>query len=139
MIGGLAASAHGSSVATQDIDVCGSFSTENITRLEHALRPYQPWHRMSQIKKKFDAEDISKNTYRNIYLSTDLGQLDFLSEVRGLGSLDEITKNRQVIDMNLGEVVVPVLSLDAIILAKEAMGRPRDLENVKILKAIRDR
>jgi len=74
----------------------------------------------------------------NFTLTTDLGDLDFLGEVTGLGSYKEVkaAADAQIID----GIPVLVLSLSGLIKTKKAAGRARDLyvlpelEGLELLK-----
>jgi hypothetical protein len=74
---------------------------------------------------------------KNLYLQTDLGQLDCLSEVKGVGDFAEV--QRQSIEIELPAGPCRILSLDALIRAKEAMGGPKDQLTILQLKAIQER
>jgi len=137
LVGGFAAMAHGSHLVTTDVDVACSMKPENLEKLFHAVAPYQPKHRMAKPPTPFTIEDARSHAWRNVYLRTDLGQLDCLGEVKGIGDFDEIMKS--CVELEMETFQLKVISLDALIEAKEAMGRPRDLENVRILRAIRER
>lgn len=65
-----------------------------------------------------------------------MGQLECLEHVKGLGKFPHIKP--LCISLDLDDFSCPVISIDALIQAKEAMGRPQDLENAKILRAIRE-
>ena len=73
---------------------------------------------------------------RTLYLDTDWG-LDCLGEVRALGSYEEALGESVTVELVGG--ACRILSIDALIRAKEAMGRPRDREAVLQLRAIRER
>jgi hypothetical protein len=47
IVGGFAAVAHGSTIVTKDLDICIPFSLENVARLEAALGPLHPVHRLT--------------------------------------------------------------------------------------------
>gem|GEM_PF-3804793 len=68
-------------------------------------------------------------------MSMDWGQLDCLGEIKGLGGYEECLAQSEGVDLDGTEV--RVLTLDALITAKRAMGRPRDLHAVLELEAIR--
>jgi len=110
---------------------------ENLTRLYFALEGLHPLHRMAKPPRPFTEEDAGKTHWRNVYLHTDLGQLDCLGELKGIGDFEAVMQRSIVQDLK--DFQLRVISLDALIEAKEAMGRPRDLENAKILRAIRER
>jgi hypothetical protein len=74
---------------------------------------------------------------KNIYLQTDLGKLDCLSAVSGVGSFNDV-KNRSVTaNMSYGEF--RFLNIDALIASKMAVGRERDLDAVRRLVAIKEK
>ena len=74
---------------------------------------------------------------RNLYLDTDYGQLDCLSEVAGVGDYE--AAEAESIEVELDSGPCRILTLDALIRAKEAMGRPRDIEAAVQLRAIREK
>lgn len=134
LVGGLAAVTHGSSMATQDIDICCNFSTENLLRLQSALADLHPVHRMTtnQVPLELDAENRTK--LKNLYLETDMGQLDCLGEILGIGSFEKVKQQSESIELD-GQAC-RILRIDALIVAKKAMGRPKDLETIKQLEVI---
>ena len=72
-----------------------------------------------------------------MYLQTDLGKLDCLSEVAGVGNFDEVKKQSVVAQLSFGEY--RFLNIDALIAAKKAVGRERDLDAVRRLTAIKEK
>ena len=72
---------------------------------------------------------------KNLYLRTDLGVLDCLGEVLGVGSYDDVALHSIEVELPAGKCCV--LGVDALIQAKEAMGRDHDKMTVKQLKAIK--
>lgn len=74
---------------------------------------------------------------KNLYLETDLGILDCLSEVAGLGDFDAVYRQSTSIESSAGRF--RILSLAGLIRAKEAMDRPHDRLTVTQLKAIQER
>jgi hypothetical protein len=137
VIGGMAAVAHGATLLTQDLDVCCAFSAENLLRLQGGLADLHPVHRMTPRRLPLKLTQESGADLKNLYLDTDLGQLDCLSAVTAVGDYTEV--KRQSVEMELGGGVCRVLSLDPLIRSKEALNRPRDLQAVIQLKAIRER
>jgi len=70
----------------------------------------------------------------NLYLETDIGIVDILATITGVGDFAAVTENAE-------EVVVEgrtyrVISLDDLIRTKEALGREKDLLTAKELRAI---
>jgi hypothetical protein len=50
IVGGFAATLHGSSLVTRDLDVCAILSSENVAKLRDALRDLKPAHRLTSQK-----------------------------------------------------------------------------------------
>jgi len=134
LVGGLAAVTHGSSMATQDIDICCDFSTESLLRLQSALADLHPVHRMTtnQVPLKLDAGNCAK--LKNLYLETDMGQLDCLGEISGIGNFETVKQQSEPIELD--DLPCRILRIDALIAAKKAMGRPKDLETIRQLEVI---
>lgn len=137
IVGGFAAMAHGASQLTQDVDVCCAFTPENLRRLAGALKDFHPIHRMTPQRLPLELNDANITRLKNLYLQTDLGQLDCLSEVKGVGDFAEA--QRQSIEVELPAGPCRILSLDALIRAKEAMGGSKDKLTILQLKAIQER
>jgi hypothetical protein len=76
---------------------------------------------------------------KNLYLLTDVGQIDVLGMVEGVGDYAAVA--RKAIEADLGEGVGPckVLDLDGLIAAKRAAGRLKDTPVVHQLEQIRTR
>jgi hypothetical protein len=137
VVGGYAAVAHGASLMTRDVDICCRFSRENLRRLVRTLDEFHPKHRMTPQKLPLEWTDEFAARLKNLYLETDLGVLDCLSEVLGVGDFDEVL--RQSIEINTPSGKCRVLSLEALIRAKDALGRPQDKLAVLQLQVIRER
>lgn len=87
IIGGYAAVAHGSSVVTRDLDICAVLTDETVGKLRSILAEWRPRHRMTPQRLSF--LDFPKaGPVENLYLETDVGVLDVLSSVLGLGDLE---------------------------------------------------
>ncbi len=57
---------------------------------------------------------------------------DIVVHMHGLGSFDEERARAKIVDV--GNVKLPVLALDRIVVSKEATGRPKDLAILPVLK-----
>lgn len=134
LIGGAAMGVQGSAHLTKDIDFCYERTSKNIERLARALQPFHPVLRGAPtgLPFQFDAKTIEAGM--NFTLTTDLGDLDFLGEVSGLGSYKEVLASSERKD--IGGIDCLVLSLDGLIKAKMAAGRPRDLYVLPELRAL---
>lgn len=137
LIGGFAAVVHGSTLVTQDIDVCMSISANSLDKLRDALKDLNPWHRMNrETKLSFLEHPKNADGLNNIYLQTDLGVLDILSETKPAGDFNQI--NAKAIEIPLFGYKCKVISIDDLIKVKETMKRPKDLQAVLELKKVRD-
>jgi len=137
LIGGLASVHYGVTLVTQDIDVCARFTPENLRRIENAVKDLHPRHRLTTNRLPFELTDELCRNLRNIYLTTDLGVLDCLSEVLGIGDFEKVLQQSEAKEFPFGNCYV--LKLDALIAAKSALGRERDLAAVRQLRAIKER
>lgn len=134
LVGGLAAAIHGSSLTTRDVDVCCRFTAVNLLRIQHALEDLHPVHRMRpDLPIALTPEQCAQ--LKNLYIKTDLGVIDCLGSVLGVGDFDEVSKHSMAIELPVGKL--RILDLNTLIQAKEAMGRPHDLITVQHLKAVR--
>jgi len=136
VVGGFAAVAHGSTLMTRDVDICCGFSVENLMLLQQAVADLHPVHRMTPKRLPLALTPDSCGQLQNLYLHTDLGQLDCLSCVSGVGDFEAVKAKSIAVSLPKGPC--RILSLDALIQAKEAMGRERDKEVILHLKAIRE-
>ena len=136
IIGGVAMGLQGSAHLTRDIDFCYARTVKNMERLAAALAPYHPALRGAppDLPDQFDAKTIASGL--NFTLSTDLGDLDFLGEVSGLGSFQEVRAASDTKD--IGGIKCSVLSVEGLIKSKTAAGRPRDLYVLPELRALRE-
>ncbi len=137
IIGGVCGVLHGLSLVTFDLDVCCPFSFENLHRLEDAVRDLHPFHRFGANKLPLELSEELALRLKNLYLQTDLGRLDCLSEVAGIGDYEAVVKNSIPHNTTYGDF--RILNIDALIAAKEAVGRERDLVAVKLLRAIKEK
>ncbi|MFN2480615.1 MAG: nucleotidyltransferase [Pyrinomonadaceae bacterium] len=136
IVGGVAISAHGSSYLTYDLDVAYARTRDNFQRLAEALAPYHPRPRdfPADLPFVWDGQTIKQGT--NFTLTTDLGNIDLLGEVSGLGDFDQV--RAQSVVMTLFDMQCRVLSLDALIASKRAAGRTKDLLVLPELEALRE-
>ncbi len=135
VVGGFAGVAHGVSMLTQDVDICCRFTPENLLRLQDSISDLHPVHRMTRQRVALELTPTNCGRLKNLYLDTDYGQLDCLGEVMAVGNYDDALRRSVEIRLPFGPA--RVLTLDALITAKQAMDRPRDREMVAQLEAIR--
>jgi hypothetical protein len=137
IVGGAAATAHGSARLTQDLDVVYERSRENLERLVRALAPNEPYLRGAPpgLPFVFDVETLRRGL--NFTLTSKLGDVDLLGEIIGGGGYADLEPH--CVPMELFGVRCLVLGLDKLIEVKRATGRPKDLEALAELVAIRER
>jgi len=136
VIGGLAATIHGSARLTQDVDVCYSRSAANLDRLVSALQPLRPYPRGAPPGLPFEWSAATLKSGLNFTLITSAGPLDLFGEVVGGGTYEELLP--QTVIVSLFGLDVKCLELDRLIKTKRAAGRPRDLEAIAELEALRE-
>lgn len=126
----------GSAYITEDLDFCYARSARNFHRLAKALEPYHPHLRNvpEELPFRFDAGTIERGL--NFILATDLGALDFLGEVAGLGAYESVKAASDI--MSVFGINHQVLSVAGLIQAKRAAGRDKDLQALKELEGLLD-
>src|SRR5437667_12798993 len=99
IVGGVAAALHGSSFVTYDLDVCYSRKTDNLERLSQPLMSVHAKLRGAPAGLPFtqDAESVREGL--NFTFDTDLGPLDLLREVLGVGELEEAQESAVMYDL----------------------------------------
>ena len=136
VIGAVAAAARGSSYSTQDLDLCYERSPKNLARLAAALQPHHPRLRDVPGDSPFVLDAASLAAGVNFTLATDLGDLDLMGEVAGVGQYPQVSAGASILDL-FGQKCA-VASLDVLIQSKRAAGRPKDLLVLPELEALRD-
>ena len=137
IVGGFAATLHGSSLVTRDLDVCAILSNANVEKLRHALRDLRPTHRLTSQKLSFLDNPDPGVEVRNLYLSTEFGPVDVMSSILGVGDFDQV--RAASISVELFGRPCRVISLDDLIRAKEALGRDKDRLAAQELRAVREK
>ena len=135
IVGGFAGVVHGCTYVTQDIDICCVFAPTTLLALQEALTELHPVHRMTPGRRPLVLTTENATQFNNLYLDTDLGRIDCLSEIAGLGDYGQVKQDSELIDVE--GMRLRVLTLDALIKTKQAMNRPRDREILLQLQAIK--
>ena len=144
IVGGLAATAHGASRVTFDIDVVPEWSNENLERLAAALRAAH-----AQLRVPGQAElvpfALDARSLRGFEVSTwrtDAGDIDVIvgtpTSTRGrLASYDDLAERAH--RLQAYGLTILVADLDDIIESKTALGREPDLVALPELHRLRAR
>lgn len=137
VVGGFAALVHGSTQVTRDLDICAVLSDEDIAKLRNALRDFNPTHRLTPQRLSFLTNPDPGVPVQNLYLETEIGTVDVLSSILGVGDFAQVRE--QSVELEVFGRRCRVISLDALIRAKEALSRDKDRLAVKELRAIREK
>ena len=137
LIGGVACIYHGAPISTFDVDIACRFDEITLRKIEGALRGLHPVHRLTPNKLPFELTPQLVSTLKNLSLQTDLGKLDCLSEVAGVGDYQAVLERTVRARFAYGEF--RFLDLDALIDAKKAAGRDHDKYALVHLQAIKEK
>ena len=127
---------HGSAHATFDLDICYARHRVNVKRIASALAPYHPQPRELPENLPFVWDEQTLQSGTNFTFNTDLGEIDLLGEVAGVGTYEDALAASVVV--TLYGLECRVLDLDSLIAAKRAAGRPKDLLVLPELEALRE-
>lgn len=136
LIGGFAATAHGSARATFDLDVVYSRQTANLERMANALQRLNPYLRGAPPGLPFQLDAATLRAGLNFTLTTDLGPLDLLGDIAGGGGYDNLIAH--TVTLELFGHSCRCITLEKLIEVKRAAGRPKDLESIAELESLRD-
>ena len=136
IVGGVAAAIHGSLLLTSDLDVCYARDSTNLQQLATALQSVHA--RLRNVPQGIpfilDAETLKRGL--NFTFATDIGDIDLLGEVRGVGHYEDVLI--ESVTVELFGYTFAVIDIGKLILAKRAAGRPKDLIAVPELEAIQE-
>ena len=137
LIGALAARLHGFPRLTADADITPAEDKPNLERLAAALNELDAKVYTESVPEGlvFDCSAASLARARMWNLVTNAGRLDIAFEPSGVQGYDDLKKDAERFEA-FG-VRFFVASLDDIIRSKEAAGRPKDLDDVAILRAMK--
>lgn len=136
IIGGYAAMIHGVSYVTFDVDVCCPLDLTNLQKIHAAVADLHPYHRMTPREVPFELTEGFERGLRNIYLKTDIGQIDCLGSLPDLG--DYAFARAHSVEIGRPYGTCRLLDCETLIRAKETVGRPKDFLVTTELRAILD-
>ena len=136
LIGGLAATAHGSPQITNDVDITPERARENVAQLALPLKELHARIRTASepdgIPFDHDAESLARTEM--LYLVTDFGDLDVSFTPTGTRGFGDLT--RQAVRMMPFGVPTQAASLADVVRSKEAAGRLKDLAALPTLRRL---
>jgi predicted nucleotidyltransferase len=138
VVGGLAATIHGSEFVTFDVDITPKTDEENLSRLSDVLRELNArvWTESEPEGLPFDHDAESLAQVQILNLITDHGRLDITMVPSGTQGYEDLRRDAVAID--LGGVEVPVASLADVVRSKEAAAREKDLRSLPSLRRLLD-
>lgn len=135
LVGGMAAIVHGAPRVTLDLDITPDPSEDNLERLSKALK-LDARIRAPDVERGLpfahDARSLARAEIWN--LRTLAGNLDLLFVPAGTAGFDEL--RRGAVTAEIAGFAVNVASVDDLIRMKSAAGRPKDIEDIKALRAV---
>lgn len=134
LVGGVAATLHGSARLTQDVDIVYSRDRENLMRLARGLAPLEPYLRGAPSGLPFRLDEQTLAAGLNFTLTTSAGDIDLLGEIAGAGNYAALAEHTLTVELFGYRCLC--LDLPTLIRSKVAAGRPRDLEALAELRAI---
>ena len=134
IVGGVAIRSHGGNYVTEDLDICYARTNQNLKRIADVLLPLNPRPRNfpENLPYIFDWTTLQHGT--NFTFETSMGDVDLLGEVKAVGNYEDLV--RQSICVDLDGHSAYILSIPALIIAKRAAGRPKDVAGLKVLEAL---
>ena len=105
-------------------------------KIVSALSQFNPHPRGFPENLPYIFDEITLQNATNFTFNTDLGDIDLLGEVAGIGDYEAVRKESTL--TTLYECKVRVLTLEGLINAKRAAGRTKDLLVLPELEALRE-
>ena len=127
IIGATAFPIHGYARATLDLDIFIRPDPQNVSRLMNALRDFG-----------YDLADVTPEDLltKKVLIRQYLVETDIHPFVSGL-SFDQVWNNK--VSGTYGKEKVYYASLEDLIMMKQAAGRPKDLEDLRVLRTLKEK
>lgn len=136
LIGGLAATLHGSTYVTTDVDITPSTTKANLERLARALEELDARVRApgetSGLAFDRSAAALARTSILN--LTTRHGDLDIAFVPAGTRGFEDL--RRHAIEITIQETRVVIAALEDVIRSKEAAGREKDRATLPHLRRL---
>lgn len=134
LVGGVAAVLRGAPVTTFDLDALIKIDADNAARMLEVLRVLG-----ARFRERRDLQptlaDLSAGGH--LLLITDSGPFDVLGFIAGGKRYEDVVAAAP--SMQVGKLSIRVLSIDALLEDKKALGRDKDLPMVRLLEAVKRR
>jgi predicted nucleotidyltransferase len=134
VVGGLAATAHGSRRITDDLDICYDTGKGNVVRLAGMLSEWKAYPRGIEQGLPFFMDERQFRITPIMTLTTHEGFIDVLDVVKGVGVYGGCRERSMAVGAY--GIRFRVLDLPALIDAKRAAGRPKDVDQLPELEAL---
>ncbi|HXK12208.1 MAG TPA: hypothetical protein VMT70_21395 [Vicinamibacteria bacterium] len=118
------------------MDVVYARDDSNLDRVVAALSPLAPYLRGAPAGLPFRLDTETLRRGLNFTLTTSLGELDLLGEITGGGGYERLLPDS--VEAPLFGVRCRYLGLERLILVKRAAGRPKDLQAIAELEALKE-
>ena len=134
VVGGVAGAVHGSPFVTNDLDICYADDRTNVNRLVKVLATWKPCPREWKERLPFTMDARALRTTPLMTLRTVEGDIDLLDRVAGVGAYAAAVESSE--ELTAFNIRFRVLTLEALIRARRAAGRPKDLAQLPTLEAL---
>lgn len=129
LLGGYAVGVHAKPRATNDLDLLVSGEGDNLSKVAAALTAFGAPFAVIAAARGMKETEI-------VYLGVPPVRIDILRRADGLDTERTIERAEPI---TVGDLVIPVISLDDLISNERAAGRPQDLADVALLERVRRR
>jgi hypothetical protein len=134
LVGGIAATIHGSTRLTRHVDIVYSRRPGNIARLVAALRPLAPYLRGAPRGLPFEWSVDTVERGLNFALTTDVGDVDLLGALVDGTDYDELLTRAERVRLYGFECWCA--KLEELVRLRRASGQPKDLVVAAELEAV---
>lgn len=135
VVGGIAATLHGSERNTFDLDICPAQDGDNLDALGKALIEIDARLRDIEEGLPFVPDGRALAGIEILTLSTSLGALDILVRPHGSPPYAALRRRATALDLG-GDASVLIASIDDLIAMKRESDRPKDRDDIERLEAL---
>lgn len=137
VVGGIASRIQGATRVTDDVDVCYATTASNERALVALMNKWHAYPRDMVPGRPYKLTLKELRGTGIVRLNTAHGAVDLMRGVKGLGTYKDIVATAEIMTLGNG-ATVPAANREQMIRAKNAAGRPKDLEDVRELEAARE-